>query len=1109
MTLPRASGGVKPRHVLAVRMYAARVEWLGGAPCWEADTAGPLCYVTPDGRHRVPLTPRTVARAQYCLNRIAVHPVSAGAALGDADAFLARRRAALEVAKRLLALGSAVRCRAGSPNALVALLLLEAVVLCEPPFSPARRLVLLLHRTDGVAPAGLRAMAGDDSLPLCARALAALTLGAISRRAGGAEAHLFPDDARLPPAVRAARQYALRRGLPDEPRLLAALLAAADPGESQPALLSLAERFTAARTLAAGSPFALPPDFVRSRLLPEGGYPAREVVNLLETVAHWVCPLAVRLRSRRHELPKPPQRETPEQAGEARGVRARALAEMGELLVTLLRLTGGEPGVVRDFGRFVGSVLDHLPGLLGPQIGPALLRPLRAAAQEDGTVARTYLAVLAGRPDLFWEGVPPTANPLQTSRKHRDSAGWLSERLESTRYLGHWLDSAWKERFRPALHLARVFVGDVAGAARVLEETRDPFWRGCWQEQDEAAWYTWVLDTARALKEAGVPVEWSVWSLLTHVADQGSEGRSLFRSLLGYAFRGIPRGEERVAFVDALAAELCRHSRADGLNALRRLEAGRDVFLPRTAAAAAGPGKTEHAWQATFRVALAGLPEELVGRVRERIAVDGPGVWRDGNTWAALEHLTGALNLAGALHTDGAGAPEAFLACFDAARAALTAEDGPGAAVPKRIRELLERFPGLRAPVTALMPRQARRCLRLLDAVHQVARPGCPDKALAPLAELWPGEAHAGSARSDDPEWDALLDLVPDVAPLAAGYWYARWLTGDRGDLPPGLRRAALGEAEKRARELAFLEARLACGRGNAGIAARVASLRARLADEERMRARAADEARERLTAVTREAQMAAAERAVEACWRIRLTLFLGKPVAADVAFTEDLRNAVVIASHIEKNRKLLQRLLRAHVAGGAARPFLDEHPGNRAFRERLAAHGADAVAWLGAHPRRVVLAGKGKRRVLLALERDPLRVLQMGNPFGTCLSASECNAYSTVANACEQNKRVLYAVDEATGRIVGRRLIGLTENFELLGFRPYVTLNDEEAEELQEAMRVYLLDFARVCGLRTVDWGTVPTLFAEAWYDDGTVPWEKAAGAEAEPALPHRTIKA
>lgn len=40
---------------------------------------------------------------------------------------------------------------------------------------------------------------------------------------------------------------------------------------------------------------------------------------------------------------------------------------------------------------------------------------------------------------------------------------------------------------------------------------------------------------------------------------------------------------------------------------------------------------------------------------------------------------------------------------------------------------------------------------------------------------------------------------------------------------------------------------------------------------------------------------------------------------------------------------------------------------------------------------------------------------------------------------------------------------------------------------------RHYAAAFAAACGLALADAGTVPTLFAEAWYDDGTTAWDEA----------------
>src|SRR5206468_12716541 len=88
--------------------------------------------------------------------------------------------------------------------------------------------------------------------------------------------------------------------------------------------------------------------------------------------------------------------------------------------------------------------------------------------------------------------------------------------------------------------------------------------------------------------------------------------------------------------------------------------------------------------------------------------------------------------------------------------------------------------------------------------------------------------------------------------------------------------------------------------------------------------------------------------------------------------------------------------------------------------------------------------------RLHVYLERDPLRVLQMGNLFDTCLSFGGVNTFSTIANACELNKRVVYARD-GLGRIAGRKLIGVTGEGTLFGFRTYTGLHDEDGNARSE----------------------------------------------------------
>jgi hypothetical protein len=414
---------------------------------------------------------------------------------------------------------------------------------------------------------------------------------------------------------------------------------------------------------------------------------------------------------------------------------------------------------------------------------------------------------------------------------------------------------------------------------------------------------------------------------------------------------------------------------------------------------------------------------------------------------------------------------------------------------------LLARSPDISGAIAALFPAQPRRCLTLLRQIGRATHLGTD--VLEPLEECrFDGGDSADSAEG---EWQGVLALYPELAPLVAGLWRAQWLLGVPADVAPGIRRV-LRERTRRAAELAYSEDLCAAGGDVApkGLFARRDNLRARLSTDgprtDTAREVEVKEVEERLRHAVSEARLAAAERQASACFRERLRQAIGS-LPARFSLTPDLENATVLAFTITKNRKPLIRLLRAAVSGDPD-PF-EDHPGNVAFRGRLAESGADVGAWRDAAPRRVVLPGSS-RTLHLALETDPLHVLQMGSYFGTCLSAgSGFNAFSTVANAIEQNKRVLFGRDDS-GRVIARKLIGISESGELVGFYTYCSLSEEDgADAVRAAIREYLTEFAARCRLPLADAGTVPTLFAESWYDDGAVPWSDEQGERKKTPTP------
>lgn len=71
----------------------------------------------------------------------------------------------------------------------------------------------------------------------------------------------------------------------------------------------------------------------------------------------------------------------------------------------------------------------------------------------------------------------------------------------------------------------------------------------------------------------------------------------------------------------------------------------------------------------------------------------------------------------------------------------------------------------------------------------------------------------------------------------------------------------------------------------------------------------------ERLAHTTAEAQLAAAEGQLRACYRARLDQVAG-PLPPDLVLDDDWLNATLLAGDIVHNRRLLLRLLRARLAG-------------------------------------------------------------------------------------------------------------------------------------------------------------------------------------------------
>ena len=192
-----------------------------------------------------------------------------------------------------------------------------------------------------------------------------------------------------------------------------------------------------------------------------------------------------------------------------------------------------------------------------------------------------------------------------------------------------------------------------------------------------------------------------------------------------------------------------------------------------------------------------------------------------------------------------------------------------------------------------------------------------------------------------------------------------------------------------------------------------------------------------------------------------------------------------------DRNRALLRELLR-FAATHPGRPIAPTLPRNHAWLARAATH-MRAPPWLAPRQRTLEIAGV---RHILCIEDDPLEVLRMGIPFDTCLALETgFNADSTVLNAVDINKRVLYLRD-ARGSVIARQLIAVSSDFGLLGYRLYCARGLDDRPAVTAAFHALCTDLADACGLPFTDHGAPETIHPGFWYDDGAESWPRPSRA-------------
>lgn len=1041
MSLPQPTTEYTPyrssKRALAVRMLIAKTAWLDGQLRWQS---GRVVWE----QNGIAVAPGVaeLSIAQHCHFKIRRYPISADLVLGDHQAWLAYRAARLELAKRLRSLGApdlpelARRALAGNQEAalrLTELLTAEALCYNRLPVSPAETLAAC-----GVRVAALLVpLVSDEEVPFDARALAALVLGSMQYSS---------NEWQVTPRLWRVYQWGRAHGLPVDPPAFITLLLAEDGPE-------LARRYTAASSIPA--PFATGESFLRALL--RAGVAPHTIIALAESCALAV-PVGEQLLTRR------------EGDRTSRAQREEAARQLANVMHTYLLRTH-EPASVALLVQFADAMLNLAD--LGTLPLDSITAPLRAGLELPPALSFAVLELLVERHERLWDRASFTRR-----KKDPQLQNWLHDRLH--------------HEVKPMLRLLESS-GDVAivhealalGVYRPFQHNHFP----------EPKFYQWLLTLVRAFDPEPTGTEITPAMAKDYAEERADIAYECCAMLNLFSDFEAARAVLRPFFDAIMAAPQKWRSclvRNIGQE-LRRIELlNRDSFgrvARRMPHLVAFVRKSTHSYQCSWF--LLGL-----------IALDR--YWPEqADPWLAwlVAHLLECEQRLG----DEIGASISIAALFAVTlahgefalfqtifHAAIQHRFSQGQDLLEKNIPVLARYPGLRRALARIFPQQPQRCADLTLRVGAAVR--LDTNLLEPLELLEPykhtdqRELHA--LHTSYPDWHDLLEVAPELAASAAEYLYSQWLRGGDMAVPPGVRQS-IGQPQKLARELAHLERLVLEHPERADLRIRVTNLRTRLGQETHIMASARQDAAERLAQISAQAQLAAAEQQVLECYRLRLEYIAGISLP-HITVDDDLLNAVQLSLDIDHNRKLLRQLLRAHLSGD--RGWRERVPANAAWLAQLAGQGIDPASWLCEWPRRYRCAGVTGGSLRLHLEQSPIKILQMGNLFGTCLSLGGINSFSTVVNACDLNKRVIYARDGA-GRVIARKLIAISDTGKLLGFRTYTSSSGDTTRAAIWAIVLrYTTSFARHCGLELADHGEVPTLLAKEWYDDGCVSWNEDA---------------
>ncbi len=157
--------------------------------------------------------------------------------------------------------------------------------------------------------------------------------------------------------------------------------------------------------------------------------------------------------------------------------------------------------------------------------------------------------------------------------------------------------------------------------------------------------------------------------------------------------------------------------------------------------------------------------------------------------------------------------------------------------------------------------------------------------------------------------------------------------------------------------------------------------------------------------------------------------------------------------------------------------------PQNVGFLDALRKKGIRLEPWLDDSFEQTATTADGEPyRLFFARRIDD--VLLMGLHFDTCLSPHQQNFFSTISNALDINKQVVYA-KTASSRVIGRSLFALTDEGTLLTYCRYA---HDPKDGFKQQVDEFAIRLAQAMNTNLAGSGRVSKLVSQKWYDDGAL---------------------